>query len=64
MSQKGSTLKGLKRNYYNFLKTFTFNPATVETFLILGTPGSTWGYSHSTPSGLLNNIFYGYFIGL
>jgi len=28
--------------------------------LLYGTPGSTWGYSHSTPSGLLNHIFYRY----
>jgi len=31
---------------------FTFNPFRVEAFLRLLSPGSTWGYSHSTPSGL------------
>ncbi|RKZ45000.1 MAG: hypothetical protein DRR00_27265 [Candidatus Parabeggiatoa sp. nov. 3] len=25
--------------------------------LFYSTPGSTWGYSHSTPSGLFNPIF-------
>jgi len=33
-------------------KNVALNPATIEAFLILGTPGSTWGYSHSTLSGL------------
>jgi hypothetical protein len=25
---------------------------------LYGTPGSTWGYSYSTPTGLLNPLFY------
>jgi len=27
-------------------KNVALNPATIEAFFILGTPGSTWGYSH------------------
>jgi len=44
----------LNRLLIDFINgSFTFNPFGVEAFLILPSPGCTWGYSHPYGVGTL-----------